>query len=55
LERILVHLLERRRTDVAVPLAPPPTEASKIEPFFPLTQPPLRGEADPQPSAEKEP
>jgi hypothetical protein len=39
LEGIPVHPLERRRTSVAVPPAPPPTEASEIEPFLPLTQP----------------
>jgi hypothetical protein len=46
LEGIPVHLLERR-TGVAVPPAPPPTEASELEPFFPLTQPLLGEEADP--------
>jgi hypothetical protein len=54
LEGILVHPLERR-TSVAVPPAPPPTKASEIEPFFPLTQLLPREEADPQPSATKEP
>jgi hypothetical protein len=53
LEGIHVHPLER--TSVAVPPAPPPTKASEIEPFFPLTQLLLREEADPQPSATKEP
>jgi hypothetical protein len=47
LEGIPVHLLERRRTGVAVPTAPPPIEASEIKPFLPLTQPLSRGEADP--------
>jgi hypothetical protein len=55
LEGIPVHPLERRRTSVAVPLAPPPTEASEIEPFLPLIQPLPREEAGPQPSAAEEP
>jgi hypothetical protein len=55
LEGIPVHPLERRRTGVAVPPAPPPTEASEIEPFVPLTQPLLGEEADPQPSTTGEP
>jgi hypothetical protein len=55
LEGIPVHLLERRRTSVVVPLAPPPTEASEIEPFVPLNQPLLREEVDPQPSVAEEP
>jgi hypothetical protein len=55
LEGILVHPLERRRTGVAVPPAPPPTEASEIESFVPLTQPLLGEEAAPQPSAAEEP
>jgi hypothetical protein len=55
LEGIPVHPLERRRTGVVVPLAPPPTEASEIEPFFPLTRPLSREEADPQPSVAEEP
>jgi hypothetical protein len=55
LEGIPAHPLERRRTDVAVPLAPPPMEVSEIEPFLPLTQPPPREEANPQPSAAAEP
>jgi hypothetical protein len=55
LEGIPVHPLERRRTGVAVPPAPPPMEASEIEPFFPLTQPLPREEADPQPCAAEEP
>jgi hypothetical protein len=37
LEGILVHPLERRRIGVAVPPAPPPTEASEIEPLLSLT------------------
>jgi hypothetical protein len=55
LEGIPVHPLERRRTGVVVPPAPPPTEASEIEPFLPLTQPLPREEADLQPSAAEEP
>jgi hypothetical protein len=55
LEGIPVHPLERRRTGVAVPPSPLPTEASGIEPFLPLTQPLPREEADPQPSAAEEP
>jgi hypothetical protein len=55
LEGIPVHPLERRRTSVAVPPAPPPTEASEIEPFVPLTQPLLGEEADPQHSTTGEP
>jgi hypothetical protein len=47
LEGIPIHPLERRRTGVAVPPAPPPTEASEIEPFVPLTQPLPGEEADP--------
>jgi hypothetical protein len=53
LEGIPVHPLERRRTSVAVPPAPPPTEASEREPFLPLTQPLPREEADPQPRVEE--
>jgi hypothetical protein len=55
LEGIPIHPSERRRTGVAVPLAPPPTEALEMEPFLPLTQPLPREEADPQPSAAEEP
>jgi hypothetical protein len=55
LEGIPVRPLERRRTVVAVPPAPPPMEASEIEPFLPLTQPLPREEADLQPSAAEEP
>jgi hypothetical protein len=54
LEGITVHPLERRGTGVAVLLAPPPTEASEIEPFLPLTQPLPGEEAAPQPSAAEE-
>jgi hypothetical protein len=55
LEGIPVHPPERRRTGVAVPPAPPPSEASEVESLLPLTQPPLIEEADPQPSAAEEP
>jgi hypothetical protein len=55
LEGIPVHPLERRRTGVAVLPAPPPTEASELEPFFPLTQLLPGEEADPQPGVAKEP
>jgi hypothetical protein len=55
LEGIPVHPPERRRTRVAVPLAPPTSEASEVESLLPLTQPPLREEADPQPSVAEEP
>jgi hypothetical protein len=54
-EGIPVHPLERRRTGVAVPPAPPPTEASEVEPFIPLTQPLPGEQVDPQPSAAEEP
>ena len=47
LEGIPVHLPERRRTGVAVPLAPPPSEVSEVEPLLPLTQPLPKEEADP--------
>ena len=47
MERIPVHPPERRRTGVAVPPAPPPSEVSKVEPLIPLTQPLPREEADP--------
>jgi hypothetical protein len=40
LEGISVHPPERKRTSVVAPQAPPPMEASEIEPFLPLTQPP---------------
>ena len=39
LEGIPIHPLERRRTSVAVPPAPPPSEVSEVEPLVPLTQP----------------
>ena len=47
LEGIPVHPLERRRTSVVVPLAPPPSEVSEVEPLIPLTQPLPRKEANP--------
>ena len=47
MEGIPVHSPERRRTGVAVPLAPPPSEVSEVEPLIPLTQPLPREEADP--------
>ena len=37
LEGMHVHPLERRRTDVAVPPAPPPSEVSEVESLLPLT------------------
>jgi hypothetical protein len=54
LEGIPLQPLERR-TGVAVPPAPPPMEASEIEPFLLLIQPLPREEADPQLSATEEP
>ena len=39
-----------RRIEVVTPPAPPPMEASEIEPFLPLTQPPPKEEVDPQSS-----
>ena len=47
LEGIPVHPPERRRTGVAVPPAPPPSEVSEVEPLIPLTQPSPREDADP--------
>ena len=46
-EGIPIHSPERRRTDVAVPLAPPPSEVLEVEPLIPLTQPLPGEEADP--------
>ena len=37
LEMIAIHPPERRRTDVVVPLAPPPLEVSEVEPLVPPT------------------
>ena len=39
-EGIPVHPPERRRTGVAVPPAPPPSEVSEVESLLPLTQSP---------------
>jgi len=47
LEGIPVHPPKRKRTGVAVPLAPPPSEVSEVEPVVPLTQPLPREETDP--------
>ena len=47
LEGIPVHLPKRKRTDVAVPPAPPPSEVSESKSLLPLTQPLPREEADP--------
>ena len=47
MEGISVHPPERRRTGVAVPPAPPPSEVSEVEPLIPLTQPLPGEEADP--------
>ena len=46
LEGIPIHSLEGRRTDVAVPPAPPPSEVSEVEPLIPLTQPLPREDVD---------
>ena len=46
-EGIPVHPLERRRTGVAIPPAPPPSEVLEVEPLIPLTQLVLREEAYP--------
>ena len=53
LEGMPVHPPERRRTGVAVPPAPPPSEVSEVESLLPLTQPPPRDEADPEPVQKK--
>ena len=47
LEGVPIHPPERRRTGVVVPLAPPPSEVSEVEPLIPLTQPLPREEPDP--------
>ena len=39
LEGIPIHPSERRRTGVAAPPTPPPSEVSEVEPLIPLTQP----------------
>ena len=46
LDAIPVHPPERR-TGVVVPLAPPPSEVSEVEPLVPLTHPLPREETDP--------
>ena len=46
MEGISVHPLERR-TGVAVPPAPPPSEVLEVDLLIPLSQPLLREEADP--------
>ena len=47
LEEIPIHQPKRRRTCVAVPPAPSPSEVSKVEPLFSVTQPLPKEEADP--------
>ena len=37
LEEIPIHPPKTRRTGVVVPLAPPPSEVSEVEPLLPLT------------------
>ena len=46
LEGIPIHPPERRRTGVAAPPAPPPSEVSEVEPLIPLTQPLPREDVD---------
>jgi len=46
-EGIPIHLPERRRTDVVVLPAPPPSKVSEVEPLISLTQPLPGEEADP--------
>ena len=46
LEGIPIHLPERRRTGVAAPPAPPPSEVSEEEPLIHLTQPLPREDVD---------
>ena len=46
LEGIPIHPPERRRTGVAAPPAPPPSEVSEVEPLIPLTQPLPREDID---------
>ena len=46
LEGMPVHP-PKRRTGVAVPPAPPPSEVSEVESLLPLTQSPPQDEADP--------
>ena len=47
LEGIPIHPLERRRTGVAAPPTPPPSEVLEAEPLIPLTQPLPREDAAP--------
>ena len=47
MEGIPIHPPERRRTGVAAPPAPPPSEVSEVKPLIPLNQPLPREEADP--------
>ena len=47
LEGISAHQPERRRTSVAVPPAPPPSEVLEAGPLIPLTQPAPREDVDP--------
>jgi hypothetical protein len=51
LEGVPIYPLEKRRMDVAVLPAPPPTEALDIEPLLPFTQPPPREETGLYPSS----
>ena len=46
-EGIPIHPPEKRRTGVAVPPAPPPSEVLEVEPLFHLTEPLPREEVDP--------
>ena len=46
LEGIPIHPPERRKTGVAAPPAPPPSEVSEVEPLIPLTQPLPREDVD---------
>ena len=46
-EGIPVHPPERRRINVVVPPAPPPSEVLEVEPLLPLTQPLPREEVAP--------
>ena len=46
LEGIPIHPPGRRRTGVAAPPAPPPSEVSEVKPLIPLTQPLPREDID---------
>ena len=46
LEGIPIHPPERRRTGVAAPPSPPPSEVLEVEPLIPLTQPLPREDVD---------